>query len=176
MEALGTGTADIGFMAIDPLRADSIQFTAAYVQIEGTYLVRKDSPITSNDQVDQPGITIVVGTGSAYALYLARAIKQATLLQVPTSEAVVATMLEQGHPVAAGVRQQMEADAKRIGGVRVLDGRFMVINQAMAMPRDRSAEAHTYLADFVERMKATGFVADALVRHGIGGARVAEAG
>ena len=176
VEALGTGAADIGFMAIDPLRADSIRFTAAYVQIEGVDLVRKDSPITTNEQVDQPGITIVVGTGSAYALYLARAIKNATLLQVPTSEAVVAAMLEGGHPVAAGVRQQMQADAKRIGGVRVLDGRFMVINQAMAMPRDRSAEAHAFLADFVERMKSTGFVADALVRHGIDGARVAPAG
>ena len=68
----------------------------------------------------------------------------------------------------------MEADAKRVGGVRVLDGRFMVINQAMAMPRDRSAEAHAYLADFVERMKRSGFVGEALVRHGIEGARVAE--
>ena len=176
VEALGNGAADVGFMAIDPLRADSIRFTAAYVQIEGVYLVRQDSPITSNEQVDQPGITIVVGVGSAYALYLARAIKKATLLQVPTSEAVVATMLEGGHPVAAGVRQQLEADAKRISGVRVLDGRFMVINQAMAMPKGRSEEAHAFLADFVERMKSTGFVADALVRHGIEGARVAAAG
>jgi polar amino acid transport system substrate-binding protein len=176
VEALGSEAADIGFMAIDPLRANSIQFSAAYVQIEGAYLVRQDSPITSNEQVDQPGTAIVVGAGSAYALYLARAIKNATLLQVPTSEAVVATMLEGGHPVAAGVRQQLEADAKRIGGVRVVDGRFMVINQAMAMPKDRSAEAHAYLADFVERMKRQGFVAAALKRHGIDGARVAEAG
>jgi polar amino acid transport system substrate-binding protein len=176
VETLGNGAADVGFMAIDPLRAGSIQFTAAYVQIEGAYLVRQDSPITSNDQVDQAGTTIVVGAGSAYALYLARAIKNATLLQVPTSEIVVSSMLEGGHPVAAGVRQQMEADAKRLAGVRVLDGRFMVINQAMAMPKDRGAEAHAYLADFVERMKRTGFVAAALERHGIDGARVAEAG
>jgi polar amino acid transport system substrate-binding protein len=176
VEALGGEAADVGFMAIDPLRANSIQFTAAYVQIEGAYLVRQDSPITANEQVDQPGTSIVVGAGSAYALYLARAIKNATLLQVPTSEAVVAAMLEGGQPVAAGVRQQLEEDARRIGGVRVLDGRFMVINQAMAMPRDRGAEAHAYLADFVERMKRQGFVAEALKRHGIDGARVAEAG
>ena len=173
VEALGNGAADIGFMAIDPLRADKIRFTAAYVQIAGAYLVRENSPITSNDQVDQAGTVIVVGAGSAYALYLARAIKKATLLQVPTSEAVVCGMLEGGHPVAAGVRQQLEADAKRLAGVRVLDGRFMVIDQAMAMPKDRSADAHAYLADFVERMKRTGFVAEALQRHGIDGARVA---
>ena len=176
VEALASGEADIGFMAIDPQRANSIQFTAAYVQIEGAYLVRQDSPITANEQVDRPGTKIVVGVGSAYALYLARAIQHATLLQVPTSEAVVDAMLEGVHPVAAGVRQQLESDAKRVGGVRVLDGRFMVINQAMAMPRERSAEAHGYLADFVERMKRSGFVGQGLERHGIQGARVADAG
>ena len=176
VEALGNGSADVGFMAIDPLRADKIQFTAAYVQIEGAYLVRQDSPITANEQVDQAGTTIVVGAGTAYALYLARAIRSATLLQVPTSEAVVSSMLEGGHPVAAGVRQQLEADAKRLAGVRVLDGCFMVINQAMAMPRDRSADAHAYLADFVERMKRSGFVGEALRRHGIDGATVAGPG
>jgi polar amino acid transport system substrate-binding protein len=173
VEALVRGDADLGFMAIDPKRADSIQFSAAYVQIEGAYLVPQDSPITANEQVDRARTTIVVGKGSAYALYLARAITQATLLEVPTSEAVVAAMLEGGHPVAAGVRQQLETDAKRIGGVRVLPGRFMVINQATALPRDRAAAAHACLASFVERMKSSGFVAEALRRHGIEGARVA---
>jgi polar amino acid transport system substrate-binding protein len=176
VEALGNGVADVGFMAIDPQRAGSIQFTAAYVQIEGAYLVPQDSKITSNEQVDQPGNTIVVGAGSAYALYLIREIRNAALVQVPTSEKVVEAMLEGRHPVAAGVRQQLEADAERIPGVRVLEGRFMVINQAMAMPRDRSAAAHAYLADFVERMKREGVVADTLKRHGIQGARVADAG
>ena len=175
VEALAGGDADIGFMAIDPQRANSIQFTAAYVQIEGAYLVRQDSPLTTNQQVDQPGTTIVVGAGSAYALYLARALKHATMVQVPTSEVVVDAMLEGGQPVAAGVRQQLEADAKRVGGVRVLGKSFMVINQAMAMPRERSPQAHAYLADFVERMKREGFVAGGLQRHGIEGAKVAGA-
>lgn len=176
VEALAADAADVGFMAIDPLRASSIQFTAAYVQIEGAYLVRNESEVTTNEQVDQPGTTIMVGAGSAYALYLARALKHATMAQVPTSEAVVDAMLAGGQPVAAGVRQQLEADAKRIGGVRVLGKSFMVINQAMAMPRGRSAGAQAYLADFVERMKRKGFVADGLQRHGIQGAKVADAG
>lgn len=174
VDALAAGSADVGFMAIDPLRANSIQFTTAYVQIEGAYLVPQDSPLTANEQVDQPGTTIVVGAGSAYALYLKRALLHATMREVPTSEAVVDAMLAGGQPVAAGVRQQLESDAKRVGGVRVLDGRFMVIHQAMAMPRDRSPEAHAYLADFVERMKRDGFVADSLKRHGIRGAKVAD--
>ena len=175
VEALAAGDADIGFMAIDPQRANSIHFTAAYVQIEGSYLVPLDSPISSNEQVDQPGIRIMVGAGSAYALYLSRTIKQAQLVKVATSEAVVDAMLRDKLPVAAGVRQQLQADAQRVGGVRVLDGRFMVINQAMAMPRDRSEKAQVYLADFVERMKREGVVADSLLRHGIDGARVADA-
>ena len=175
VEALAAGDADIGFMAIDPLRANSIGFTAAYVQIEGAYLVPQESKITANEQVDQPGITIVVGAGSAYELYLSRNIKQAILLKVPTSEAVVATMVRDQLPVAAGVRQQLEADARRVGGLRVLDGRFMVINQAMAMPRGRSAQAQAFLADFVERMKRSGFVAAGLQQHGIEGAKVAGA-
>lgn len=175
VEALGNGSADVGFMAIDPLRANSIAFSAAYVQIEGAYLVPDDSPITGNGQVDQPGVTIVVGTGSAYELYLSRNIRLAQLHKVPTSERVVDEMLQGGYPVAAGVRQQLESDAARVGGVRLLEGRFMVINQAMAMPRERSAQAHVYLADFVERMKRQGVVDEALARHGIEGAKVAPA-
>ena len=175
VEALAGGDADIGFMAIDPQRANSIQFTAAYVQIEGAYLVAQDSPITSNEQVDQPRIRIVVGAGSAYELHLSRTIRHAQLVKVATSEGVVDAMLRDRLPVAAGVRQQLEADARRVGGVRVLDGRFMVINQAMAMPKDRNGQAQVYLADFIERMKREGMVAEGLQRHGIQGAKVAPA-
>ena len=175
VEALNREKADIGFMAIDPLRAAAIHFTAAYVQIEGCYLVREDSPIQRNGEVDQAGIAIVVGAGSAYELYLSRNIRSAALVKVPTSEAVADAMVHDGHAVAAGVKQQLEADAARIGGLRLLDGHFMVINQAMAIPKTRSATAAAFLDDFVERMKRTGFVAEALKRHGIAGANIAPA-
>ncbi|MDQ2736098.1 MAG: transporter substrate-binding domain-containing protein [Pseudomonadota bacterium] len=173
VDALTNQQADIGFMAIDPLRAAGVHFTPAYVQIEGCYLVTDDSPILGNGDVDRPGVRIVVGAGSAYELYLSRTLKHAELLKVPTSEAVVGAMLEKSAQVAAGVRQQLQADAQRVAGLRLLDGRFMVINQAMAMPKGRSPAAKTLLDDFVARMKATGFVADALARHGIDGAAVA---
>jgi ABC-type amino acid transport substrate-binding protein len=172
--ALANGEADIGFMAIDPLRAETTHFTPAYVQIEGAYLVREDSPLRANEEVDRAGIRIVVGKGSAYGLYLARNIANASLVEVPTSEEAVETMLRENLDVAAGVRQGLQADADRIGGVRLLPGRFMVINQAMAMPRTRSAQAAAYLDAFIARMKQGGFVAGALQRHGILGARVAE--
>ena len=171
-EGARTNAWDVAFVAIDPVRGVDMEQTPAYVMIEGAYLVPVDSPITANAQVDRAGIRVVVAQGSAYDLYLTRELKQATLVRVATTPAVVDAMLAQRLEVSAGVRQQMQADAKRVPGVRVLDGRFMVINQAMATPKGRLAGAH-YLDAFVEEIKASGFVAAALARHGIEGAAVA---
>jgi polar amino acid transport system substrate-binding protein len=170
--------ADIGFFAIDPKRGAQIAFTPPYVLIEGFYLVKQHSSIKHNAEVDVPGTRVVVGAGSAYDLYLTRELKQAEILRAPTSPTVVDTFIETRAEVAAGVKQQLEADARRIGGLRLLDERFMVIRQAMGVPRSRGAEAAACLARFVEEMKANGFVAEALKRHGIEGAAVApgEAG
>ncbi|MDB5838453.1 MAG: amino acid transporter substrate-binding protein family [Herminiimonas sp.] len=176
VEAVTNEQADFGFFAIDPLRGEGISFTPPYVVIEGSYMVPVDSPIQSNEQVDQPGHRVAVGAGSAYDLYLSRHLKHAQTVKAQTSPAVVDTFVEQKLEVAAGVRQQLEADAKRVSGVRLLPGRFMVINQAMGIPKSRSQEAFQYLYDFVEEMKRTGFVANALERHGIKGAAVAAAG
>ena len=167
--------ADIGFFAIDPKRGEGIHFTAPYVLIEGCYLVRQDSPVTRNEQVDQPGTRLVVGKGSAYDLFLTREIRHASLERAPTSPAVVDHFIATGSDVAAGVRQQLEADAARLGGLRLLPGRFMVIQQAMGCPKGRGAAAAAALAAYVEDMKSSGFVAQALARHGIEGASVAPA-
>jgi len=172
VEAFKTGTIDVGFVAIDPERAADISYTSAYVIIEGAYLVTNDSPIRSNGEVDRAGIRIAVGARSAYDLYLGRELKHATLVRAPTSPEVVDFFLARKLDVAAGVKQQLEADAKRLPGLRVLDGRFMVINQAMGTPRGRAAGA-AYLSEFVATMKASGFVGQALTRHGIEGAAVA---
>jgi polar amino acid transport system substrate-binding protein len=173
VEAVASEHADIGFFAIDPARGADIAFTAPYVLIEGCYLVRNDSPIRANDDVDQAAHRVVVGKGSAYDLYLTRTLRQAQIVRAPSSPAVVPTFLEQGADVAAGVRQQLEADARGQAGLRLLDGRFMVIRQAMGVPKSRGEQAAASLAAFVEEMKASGFVADALARHGIEGASVA---
>jgi polar amino acid transport system substrate-binding protein len=162
----------VGFFAIDPVRAADTDFSAAYVVIEGAYLVPQDSTIRHNEDVDRPGVRVVVGRGSAYDLYLTRELKQAKLLRVPTSPEVTNTMVAEEIEVAAGVKQQLQADQKRMPGLRLLDGRFMAINQAMAVPKGRAAGA-AYVAAFVEEMKASGFVADALRRHGVEGAVVA---
>ena len=175
VDAVKSGQADVGFFAIDPGRSDGIRFTAPYVLIEGAYLVRNASPLRSNDEVDRPGTRIVVGRGSAYDLYLSRALRSAQVVRAPTSPVVVDEFLAQNADVAAGVKQQLEADAARLGGVRLLPGRFMVIEQAMGLPATRGDGALAALAEFVEHAKASGFVAAALTRHRIEGALVAPA-
>jgi polar amino acid transport system substrate-binding protein len=175
VEAVTNEQADIGFFAIDPVRGAGIGFTAAYVLIEGCYLVRDDSPLRTNDEVDRPGTRVVVGAGSAYDLYLSRELKQASIVRAPTSPTVVDVFVDQRMDVAAGVRQQLEADARRFPGHRLLPGRFMLIQQAMGVPRKRGEAARSHLATFVEDMKASGFVQRALACHGIAGASVAPA-
>jgi polar amino acid transport system substrate-binding protein len=172
VDALKAGQVDLAFVAIDPVRAADIDYTAPYVVIEGAYLVRSGSPLQRNDEVDRAGTRVAVGRGSAYDLHLTREIKAAALVRAPTSPAVVDLFLAQNLEVAAGVKQQLEADAARVGGVRLLPGRFMVIEQAMGVPKGRSA-AQAWLSAFIEEMKASGFIADALARHGIAGAAVA---
>lgn len=175
VDAVTEERADIGFFAIDPKRGEGIRFTAPYVLIEGCYAVRAGSPLQSLEEVDRAGVRVVVGKGSAYDLFLTRELRHATILRAPSSPAVVDFFLEQGADVAAGVKQQLEADAQRLGGLRLLPGRFMVIQQAMGCPRSRGACAAGVLASYVEEMKRTGFVAAALRGHGISGAAVAPA-
>jgi polar amino acid transport system substrate-binding protein len=171
--AVSNGDVDVGFFAIDPGRGADIRFTDAYVLIEGAYLVRNDSPLQENAEVDRTGHHVVVGKGSAYDLFLTREIKAATLVRAASSQAVVDTFLTEGHAVAAGVRQQLEADQQRLPGLRLLPGHFMVIRQAMGLPKVRGDVAGDLLASFVEDAKASGFVKAALARHGIEGAGVA---
>jgi polar amino acid transport system substrate-binding protein len=174
VEAIKDAQVDVGFVAIDPVRGADMLQTAAYVVIEGAYLVRDNSPIKNNEEVDRAGNRIVVGNGSAYDLFLTREIKAATLVKAPTSPAVTDLFMAQNMEVAAGVKQQLQADAQRLPGLRLLDGRFMVINQAMGIPKGREIGLK-YLHDFVEQMKASGFVAAVLKSHRIEGAAVAAA-
>ncbi|MDQ2149813.1 ABC transporter substrate-binding protein [Alcaligenaceae bacterium C4P045] len=167
--------ADIGFFAIDPKRAAGICFTSAYVLIEGAYLVRETSPLQALGEVDRPGHRVTVGKGSAYDLFLTRTLTQATIERAPTSPTMVDTFLNNGSDVAAGVKQQLEKDARQHAGLRLLPGSFMTIQQAMGLPAARGDGAARLLADFVEDMKRDGVVAKALARHGIEGAKVAPA-
>lgn len=173
VDAVASDQADIGFFAIDPNRGEAIAFTDAYLHIEGWYVVREDSPIMTLDAVDHPGIRVVVNRGSAYDLFLSRALSRAEIVRTSTPQEVTATFIEQGLEVAAGIKQQIELDMQRYSGLRLLPERFMLIRQAMGLARGRHDEALTYLGEFVEDLKATGFIAQALQRHNIEGTSLA---
>lgn len=173
VEAVADEKADVGFFAIDPARGASIAFTAAYVLIEGFYLVRDESSVQHNADVDHAHHRVAVGNGSAYDLFLSRELKHAQIVRAPSSPTVVAMFLEQALEVAAGVRHQLEQQAAAHPGLRLLPERFMVIEQAMGLPKSRREDAALFLRQFVEAMKTSAFVTESLTRHGIVGASVA---
>jgi polar amino acid transport system substrate-binding protein len=171
-DALKTGAWDVAFLAIDPARATEIAFTAPYVVIEGTYLVPADSPLRTIADVDRDGVRIAVGNKSAYDLYLTRTLKRAQLVRVPTSPGAIDIFLKDRLEAAAGVKQPLLQFAKTHPDVRVMEGRFMAIEQAVGTPKGREAGVR-YLRQFMEEMKASGFVAQRLEKSGQGDATVA---
>jgi polar amino acid transport system substrate-binding protein len=158
------GVWDVAFLAIDPLRAKDLDFTAPYVLIEGGYMVRDDSPLRSVDEVDRPGIRMTVGDRSAYDLYLTRTIEHATIKREPTSLEAIDAFLRDGYDVVAGVKASLAQYAATHSGLRLLEGRFMVIEQAMATVHGR--QGRDYLAALIEELKANGFVARELAASG----------
>jgi len=168
-EAMKAGKVDIVFLAIEPVRAAEIEFTAPYVIIEGVYMVRQDSPLKAPADVDKPGIRVGVNKASAYDLFLTRTLKNATLVR---SEDGAKLFIDQKLDAAGGVKQALQKFAAGRSDVRLMDERFMEIQQAMGTAKGRLAGA-AYLRSFIEEMKANGFVADALKRSGQHDAAVA---
>jgi polar amino acid transport system substrate-binding protein len=170
-EAAGSGAWDIAFLANEPERAAKISFSAPYVSIDGTYLVRRDAPFARVADLDRKGITIAVGQGAAYDLALTRVLKNAELKRAPTSAAAIALFLSGATDAAGGVRQALMDAARTRNDVRVLPDRFTQIEQCMAVPRGREAGA-AYVRAFLEEMKASGRVRAALDATGQDGAVV----
>jgi polar amino acid transport system substrate-binding protein len=176
-EAAKDNKVDVLFVAIEPVRAADVEFSPPYVLIEGTYLVLKDSPLKVIADVDRAGVRIAIGRGSAYDLYLTRTLKNATLVRAATGGccAMIDQFRAEKLEAVAGVKQPLAEYAKTHSDVRVMDGRFQEIRQAMGTPKGRMA-AVAYLRTFIEEMKASGFVADALKRSNQPDAQVAPAG
>jgi polar amino acid transport system substrate-binding protein len=173
-EAAGSGEWQLGFLAIEPKRANEITFTAAYVEIEATYLVPPNSPIKTVDEVDRPGVRISVTGKAAYDLYLTRTLKHATLSRTSDAEATFKQFIAEKMDALAGLKSQLEMDHEKLPGSRILPGRFTAVQQAAGTPRGHDAGAR-YLAGFIEDAKASGFVARAIAKHGIRGLTVAPA-
>lgn len=175
VDAMRSGEVDIGFFAIDPQRSQGICFTPPYVLIEGAYLVRADSPLNRGDEVDAKDNQVVVGAGSAYDLFLTRALQRATIVRSPTSPGVVDMFMTGKYQVAAGVKQQLQSDQLRHAGTRLLPESFMVIRQAMGAPERIGLNTRQFLTQFIKRAKADGSITQLLKLHGIVGADVAPA-
>ncbi|HEX3647174.1 MAG TPA: transporter substrate-binding domain-containing protein [Pseudonocardiaceae bacterium] len=159
--AMATGRADMCFLAIDPRREESVTFTAPYVVIEGVYAVRQDSAIGGIDDVDRPGVRIAVNQDSAYDLFLTRELRHATLVR---SDDGIADFLAGGPDVLAGIRQPVSEVVATRPGLRLVDGRFMEIRQAVGTTRSRRPETVGFLRELVEELRASGFVAESLRR------------
>lgn len=173
-EASQSGAWDVAFLALDPVRAAEILFTAPYVLIEGTYVVREASPLHAIADFDRPGVRIAVCKGAAYDLFLTRTLKHAELVRHETSAGAMDLFLNEKLEAAAGVRQPLVEFARTHAGLRVMDGRFVSIEQAMGTPKGRPV-GREFLQSFIEEMKSSGFVAAALERSGQRTASVAPA-
>src|SRR6202521_5304750 len=171
-DALKSGAWDVAFMAIDPVRSAEVIFTAPYLIIEGTFMVRAESTFATVEDVDRENVRIAIGSGGAYDLFLSRTLKFAQLVRRPTGQAALELFVNDGLEAAAGVRQALVQFAQAHRGLRVMDGRIMVIEQAMATPKPRLGGAR-YLSSFLEDLKRNGFIAEALKRSGQADATIA---
>lgn len=167
------GQWDIGLIGAEPQRAEKIAFTAAYAEIEATYLVRGDSPITALDQVDQPGNRIAVTARAAYDLWLQRNITAATLLRAESLDGAFELFQRENLEVLAGLKPRLLADAEALPGARILAGHFTTVQQAIGTARANLAGA-AWLRDFVEEAKASGLVASLIAKHQVHGLSVAR--
>jgi polar amino acid transport system substrate-binding protein len=172
VEGLQAAAWDVAFLAVDPGREDEISFTAPYVEIEGTYLVPPGSALGAIADVDHEDVRVGVSSKSAYDLFLSRSLKHAQLVRAPSPEAAFELIVASKVDVLGGVRQHLVAKTAKLPGSRVLDGRFMAIQQALGIPKEREAGI-SYLREFIEEVKASGLVARALEKAGVQGVSIA---
>jgi polar amino acid transport system substrate-binding protein len=165
---------DVGLIGAEPARAEQITFTAAYLEIEATYLVPAGSTIRTVDEVDRKGVRIAIAARSAYDLYLSRSLRNAELVRTNGLDASYELFVRERLDALAGLRPRLAQDVEKLPGARVLEGRFTAVQQAIGTPKARAASA-AFLAAFVEEAKTSGLVARLIQRHGVKGVNVAPA-
>ncbi|MNC85392.1 Bacterial extracellular solute-binding protein, family 3 [compost metagenome] len=171
-DAAKTGAWDVGFLGAEPQRANEIDFTAAYVEIEATYLVPPGSNLKAIADVDRKGLRIAVPEKSAYELYLTRSLKNAELVRVKGADAAFKQFVDGKMDALAGLRPRLVTDHEKLPGSRILGGNFTAVQQAAGTPKGRPAGAK-YLREFIEDAKATGLVAKAIEKNGVRGLTIA---
>jgi polar amino acid transport system substrate-binding protein len=174
-DAVGTNAWDIGLIGAEPQRAEKIAFTAAYVEIEATYMVPPGSAIKSVGEVDRKGVRISVSARSAYGLWLENNIKQATLMPIAGLDAAFNQFKDQKLEVLAGLRPGLLKDIEKFPGATILPGKFSAVQQAVGTAK-ANKEGAAFLASFVEEAKRSGLVGRAIERHKVKGLSVAPPG
>lgn len=171
-DAAGANKWDIGNIGAEPQRATEIEFTAAYCEIEASYLVWANSALKTIADIDAPGVRIVTAGRAAYGLWLERNIKRATLVRTDTVPGAAEQFARDRIEAMAGLRPRLLTDVKEIAGTRILDGKFMSVQQAIGTPKKNQAGA-SWLRGFVEEAKASGLVARLIAKHKMQGLSVA---
>jgi polar amino acid transport system substrate-binding protein len=171
-DAAKSGVWDVGFLGAEPQRANEIDFTAAYVEIEATYLVPPGSPLQSIADVDREGVRIAISDKSAYDLYLTRNLKHAQLVRERGADNVFKRFVDEKLDALAGLKPRLVTDQEHLPGSRILDGRFTAVQQAIGTPKGRAAGAR-YLREFAEEIKASGLVAQTIEKNSVRGLTVA---
>lgn len=173
-DQVGKDVWDIGLIGAEPQRAQKIAFTAAYVEIEATYMVPEGSPMRSIADVDRKGVRIAVSARSAYDLWLENNIRNATLVRAAGLDAAYDRFVAERLDVLAGLRPGLLKDMAKAPGMRILDGKFTAVQQAVGTARPNTAGA-AFLAAFVEKAKKSGLVGGLIARHKVEGLSVAAA-
>jgi len=168
----GKNVWDIGLIGAEPQRAAVMTFSAAYVEIEATYMVPPGSPITSIDQVDRKGVKVVTSARSAYGLWLENNIKNAELIQIAGLDGAFNKFRDDKIDVLAGLRPGLLKDIEKMPGATILPGKFAAVQQAVGCNKP-AAEGAKYLAAFVENAKKSGLFASLIEKHKVKGLSVA---
>jgi len=168
----GKNVWDIGLIGAEPQRAAVMTFSAAYVEIEATYMVPPGSPIKSIAEVDKKGVKIVTSARSAYGLWLENNIKNADLIQIAGLDGAFNKFVADKIDVLAGLRPGLLKDIAKMPGATILDGKFSAVQQAVGTAKANKAGAE-FLAGFVEQAKKSGLVGRLIERHKVKGLSVA---
>lgn len=172
-DAAATGAWDVAFIGAEPQRAGEITFSPAYVEIEASYLVPVGSPLGRLDDIDRDGIHIATAARAAYTLFLQRTLRHAALVEAEGLPAAFDRFVEMKLDALAGLKPNLEADARRLPGARVLEGRFTAVQQSMGVPKRRAAAAN-YLEAFVAEIRTSGLLRDLVARHHVDGLSIVK--
>ncbi len=172
VDGLKKGELDIALLSAEPARAGEINFSPSYVEIDATYLVPPNSPFRNAAELDREGVRIVIAARSVYEFHLNRVLKHAKLTNAPSTHAAFELFAKQKLDALVGLRPRLAVDAQMMPGSRIVDGRFMVVEQAICTPKQRD-DGTRYVRNFTEDVKASGWLARSMQRHGVQGVAVA---